>query len=65
MAVTQFQARILKMLASNRIKEGETYVAGGLRSTINCIVRGCRTTSMCSVTRMKRSIARPERIVKL
>ena len=30
MAVTQFQARILKMLASNRIKEGETYVAEGL-----------------------------------
>jgi hypothetical protein len=30
MAVTQFQARILKMLATNRIKEGETYVAGGL-----------------------------------
>ena len=30
MAVTPFQARVLKLLAANRIKEGETYVAGGL-----------------------------------
>ena len=30
MAVTTFQARVLKMLAANRMKEGETYVAGGL-----------------------------------
>ena len=30
MAVTAFQAKILKLLASNRVRNGETYVAGGL-----------------------------------
>jgi len=30
MAVTEFQAGILKRLAGNRIAGGETYIAGGL-----------------------------------
>ena len=30
MAVTKFQADVLKRIADSRIKSGETYVAGGL-----------------------------------
>ncbi len=29
MAVTEFQSRILQLLAGSRIKHGESYVAGG------------------------------------
>ena len=40
MAVTEFQAGILKRLAGNRIAGGETYIAGGL--ALNYQLRGAR-----------------------
>ena len=40
MAVTRFQSEVLKLIASSRISNGETYVAGGLALNHSVAVPG-------------------------